>query len=140
MIHQIMFHRVVLVTYLTGVFYVRNLQISLPPFYRFYKHPSNTFFCNRSAQFFCAFRGKFDELGCKIYTPYGFFMLFNLFLYLLLIFYVHFPQFFVEACYFPLFGKVGSLQTSPWPNVKYRSLLVTYALVLLNHFRDYSWL
>ena len=43
---------------------------------------------------FNVLQGKFNELGYKIYTPYGFFMLIHLFLYLLLIFMFIFPNFF----------------------------------------------
>ena len=105
-----------------SIFYVRNLQISPPPFSQFYKLPPSTSFRNHSAQFFRALRGKFNELGCKIYTPYSFFMLIYLFLYFLLI-YVHFSPFFVIACYFPPFCKKlpPGLQNPPPLNAKYRS-------------------
>ena len=95
-----------------SIFYVRNLQIPPPPSPVLQTSPIHTFSQKFSAVF-RTFRGKFKELGCKIYTPYGFLMLIQLFLYLLLIFYVHFPQFFVIACYFPPFCKSWEVTNFP---------------------------
>ena len=97
---------------LTGVYILRPKSTNPPPFPVLQTSPKHTFSQKFNAVF-RAFRGKFEELGCKIYTPHGFLMLIQLFLYLLLIFYVHFPLYFVTACYFPLFCKSWEVTNFP---------------------------
>ena len=95
-----------------GLYFTSEIYESPPPFPVLQTSPKHTFSQKFNAVF-RAFRGKFEELGCKIYTPHGFLMLIQLFLYLLLIFYVHFPQFFVIACYFPPFCKRWEVTNFP---------------------------
>ena len=99
-----------------SIFNVRNLQIP-PPLRVLQTSPNHTFSQNFGAVF-CALRGKFNELGCKIYMPYGFSCFFIFFFTLLLIILCSFPPIFI-ACYFPLFGKIGRLQTSPRGSLMY---------------------
>ena len=84
-----------------------------PPPFPVLQTSLNHTFLQKFGAVFRALRGKFKELGCKIYTPYGFLMLIQLFLNILQIFYVHFPQFFVIACYFPPFCKSWEVTNFP---------------------------
>ena len=65
-----------MIIFCAGVYILRlkSTNSSPPLFPVLQTSPKHTFLQKFSAVF-RAFRGKFKELGCKIYTPYGFLML-----------------------------------------------------------------
>ena len=92
-----------------SVVYILRLNSTTPPPSDPKKTSPVRMFCNRSSQISARHGRKCNELRCKIYTFYDFFMLIIfLFLHLLLILYVHFSQFFSKHGIFPSIVKVGS--------------------------------
>ena len=71
-----------LTPYQRSILYIQNLQIPPPPPFPVLQTSPEHTFSQPFGAVFRLLRGKFNELGCKIYTPYGFFMLIYLFLYL----------------------------------------------------------